>query len=144
MPEDSWAGVLPHGARRLRARGLEQALHDRDQSIAASSCIIAIGRPICLYQVLKLASNFLSAASEIAMTNALAETSNGLYRAEVIDLRGLWRSFEAIEFTTAGMGGRDQQPAAPPSPSAGLPPAQAEQCYADQRYYGWNDRAMAA
>ena len=32
--------------------------------------------------------------------NALAETVNGLYKAEVIHRRGLWRSLEAVEFAT--------------------------------------------
>ncbi|GEC59412.1 transposase InsO family protein [Bradyrhizobium japonicum] len=32
--------------------------------------------------------------------NARAETINGLYKAEVIHRRGLWRSFEAVEFAT--------------------------------------------
>src|SRR3954453_1750535 len=32
--------------------------------------------------------------------NALAETINGLYKAEVIHRRGPWRSFEAVEFVT--------------------------------------------
>ena len=32
--------------------------------------------------------------------NALAETINGLYEAEVIHRRGPWRSFEAVEFAT--------------------------------------------
>jgi len=32
--------------------------------------------------------------------NALAETVNGLYKAEVIHRRGPWRSFEAVEFAT--------------------------------------------
>jgi transposase InsO family protein len=32
--------------------------------------------------------------------NALAETVNGLYKAEVIHRRGPWRSFEAVEFVT--------------------------------------------
>ena len=32
--------------------------------------------------------------------NALAETINGLYKAEVIHRRGPWRSFEAVEFAT--------------------------------------------
>jgi len=32
--------------------------------------------------------------------NALAETINGLYKAEVIWHRGPWRSFEAVEFAT--------------------------------------------
>jgi transposase InsO family protein len=32
--------------------------------------------------------------------SALAETINGLYKAEVIHRRGPWRSFEAVEFAT--------------------------------------------
>jgi transposase InsO family protein len=32
--------------------------------------------------------------------NALAETLNGLYKAEVINRRGPWRSLEAVEFAT--------------------------------------------
>uniref|UniRef100_UPI00047D6644 integrase core domain-containing protein n=3 Tax=Acidocella facilis TaxID=525 RepID=UPI00047D6644 len=32
--------------------------------------------------------------------NALAETINGLYKAEVIHRRGSWRSFEEIEYAT--------------------------------------------
>jgi putative transposase len=32
--------------------------------------------------------------------NALAETINGLFKAEAIHRRGPWRSFEAVEFAT--------------------------------------------
>ncbi|MCP2223413.1 transposase InsO family protein [Bradyrhizobium elkanii] len=32
--------------------------------------------------------------------NALAETINGLYKAEVIHRRGPWRSFDAVEYAT--------------------------------------------
>ena len=32
--------------------------------------------------------------------NALAETINGLYQAEVIHRRGPWKSFDAVEFAT--------------------------------------------
>lgn len=32
--------------------------------------------------------------------NALAGTINGLYKAEVMDRRGPWRSFKAVEFAT--------------------------------------------
>ena len=32
--------------------------------------------------------------------NALAETINGLYKAEAIHRRGSWRSFEAVEYAT--------------------------------------------
>ena len=35
-----------------------------------------------------------------AYDNALAETVNGLYKAEVIHRKGPWRSFEAVEFAT--------------------------------------------
>jgi transposase InsO family protein len=35
-----------------------------------------------------------------AYDNALAETINGLFKAEVIHRRGPWRSFEAVEFAT--------------------------------------------
>ena len=34
--------------------------------------------------------------------NALAETINGLFKAEVIHRRGPWRSFDAVEFATPG------------------------------------------
>lgn len=60
--------------------------------------------------------------------NALAETINGLYKAEVIHRRGPWRSFEAVEFATLEwvdwfnhrrlMG-----------PIGNIPPAEAEQRY---------------
>jgi putative transposase len=32
--------------------------------------------------------------------NALAESINGLYKAEVIHRRGPWRSFKAVEYAT--------------------------------------------
>jgi hypothetical protein len=38
--------------------------------------------------------------SEDSYDNALAETINCLYKAEVIQRRGPWRSFEAVEFAT--------------------------------------------
>lgn len=34
------------------------------------------------------------------MASALAETIDGLYKAEVIHRRGAWRSFEAVEYAT--------------------------------------------
>ncbi len=45
-------------------------------------------------------SNPQSAASATLTTNALAETINGLYKAEVIWRRGPWRSLEQVEFAT--------------------------------------------
>lgn len=43
--------------------------------------------------------NAAEAASAIPMTT-LAETINGLYKAEVIHRRGPWRRAEAVEFAT--------------------------------------------
>jgi putative transposase len=66
--------------------------------------------------------------------NALAETINGLYKAELIHRRGPWRSFDAVEFATLEwvdwfnhrrlMG-----------PIGNIPPAEAE-----QRYYASLER----
>lgn len=36
--------------------------------------------------------------------NALAETVNGLFKAEVIHRRGPWRNFEAVEYATLEWG----------------------------------------
>jgi transposase InsO family protein len=41
--------------------------------------------------------------------NALAETINGLYKAEVIHRRGPWRSFETLEIRDPGMSGLIQK-----------------------------------
>ena len=71
--------------------------------------------------------------------NALAETINGLYKAEVIHRRGPWRSFEAVEFATLEWVDwfnhrRLLQPI------GNIPPAEAE-----DRYYAILERpAMAA
>jgi putative transposase len=60
--------------------------------------------------------------------NALAETINGLYKAEVIHRRGPWRSFEAVEYATLEWvdwfnNRRLLQPI------GNIPPAEAEQRY---------------
>ena len=46
------------------------------------------------------ATNVRLSPSSYSYDNALAETINGLYKAEVIHGRGPWRSFEAVEFAT--------------------------------------------
>ena len=71
--------------------------------------------------------------------NALAETINGLYKAEVIHRRGPWRSFEAVEFATLEwvdwFNNRRLL-----EPIGNMPPAEAE-----ERYYAMLDEpAMAA
>jgi putative transposase len=42
----------------------------------------------------------------VSCDHALAETVNGLYKAEVIHRRGPWRSMEAVEFATLEWGAR--------------------------------------
>ena len=71
--------------------------------------------------------------------NALAETINGLYKAEVIHRRGPWRSFEAVEFATLEwvdwFNNRRIM-----EPIGNIPPAEAE-----ERYYAMQEQpAMAA
>jgi transposase InsO family protein len=71
--------------------------------------------------------------------NALAETINGLYKAEVIHRRGPWRSFEAVEFATLEwvdwFNNRRLL-----EPIGNIPPAEAE-----QRYYAMLEQpAMVA
>ena len=71
--------------------------------------------------------------------NALAETINGLYKAEVIHRRAPWRSFEAVEFATlewvSWFNHRRLL-----EPIGNIPPAEAE-----ERYYAVLERpAMAA
>ena len=71
--------------------------------------------------------------------NALAETINGLYKAEVIHRRGPWRSCEAVEFATLErvdwFNNRRLL-----EPIGFIPPAEAE-----ERYYAMlNEPAMAA
>ena len=71
--------------------------------------------------------------------NALAETINGLYKAEVIHRRGPWRNFEAVEFATLEwvdwFNNRRLL-----EPIGNIPPAEAE-----ERYYAILDApAMAA
>ena len=62
--------------------------------------------------------------------NALAETVNGLFKAEVIHRRGPWRSFEAVELATlewvSWFNTRRLL-----EPIGNMPPAEAEaRCYA--------------
>jgi putative transposase len=71
--------------------------------------------------------------------NALAETINGLYKAEVIHRRGPWRSLEAVEFATLEwvdwFNNRRLL-----EPIGNIPPAEAEAAY----YAALDKPAMAA
>ncbi len=70
--------------------------------------------------------------------NALAETINGLYKAEVIHRRGPWRSLEAVEFATLTwvdwFNNRRLL-----EPIGNIPPAEAE-----DRYYAMRDQQKLA
>jgi putative transposase len=71
--------------------------------------------------------------------NALAETINGLYKAELIHRRGPWRSFEAVEFATLEWVNWFNHRRLL-EPIGNIPPAEAE-----QRYYAMLEQpAMAA
>ena len=71
--------------------------------------------------------------------NALAETINGLYKAEVIHRRGPWRSFEAVEFATlTSVDWFNHRRLL--EPLGNIPPAEAE-----ERYYAvLDEQKMAA
>ena len=80
-----------------------------------------------------------SSPEYFSFDNALAETINGLYKAEVIHRRGPWRSFEAVEFATLEwvdwFNNRRLL-----EPIGNIPPAEAE-----ERFYAMSDQpAMAA
>ena len=98
---------------------LEQAIHDR-RPISKGGLIHQSDRPLRGLKAIRyraLGSQYLSikyterlaeAGIEPSVgsvgdnyDNALAETINGLYKAEVIHRRGPWRSFEAVEFATS-------------------------------------------
>ncbi len=96
---------------------LEQTLHDR-RPIHRGGLIHHSDRG-SQYVSIKYTERLAEAGIEPSVgsisdsyDNALAETINGLYKAEVIHPRGPWRSFEAVEFATLEWVGLVQQPAA--------------------------------
>ena len=84
---------------------LEQALHDR-RPVHRSGLIHHSDRG-SQYVSIKYTERLAEAGIEPSVgsvgdsyDNALAETINGLYKAEVIHRRGPWRNFEAVEYAT--------------------------------------------
>jgi putative transposase len=84
---------------------LEQALHDRRP--ARSGSLIHHSDRGSQYVSIKYSERLAEAGIEPSVgsvgdsyDNALAETINGLYKAEVIHRRGPWRNFEAVEYAT--------------------------------------------
>jgi transposase InsO family protein len=97
------ASLTAHASFVLDA--LEQALHDRRPAHRAG--LIHHSDRGSQYVSIKYTERLAEAGIEPSVgsvgdsyDNALAETINGLYKAEVIHRRGPWRSFEAVEFAT--------------------------------------------
>ena len=136
------ASRTAHAAFVLDA--LEQALHDR-RPLHRSGLVHHSDRG-SQYVSIKYTERLKDAGVEPSVgtvgdsyDNALAETINGLYKAEVIHRRGPWRSFEAVEFATLEwvdwFNNRRLL-----EPIGNIPPAEAE-----ERYYAILDQpAMAA
>ena len=123
---------------------LEQALHDR-KPVQRGGLVHHSDRGV-QYVSIKYTERLAEAGIEPSVgsvgdsyDNALAETINGLYKAEVIHRRGPWRSFEAVEFATLEwvdwFNNRRLL-----EPIGNIPPAEAE-----ERYYAMTEQsAMAA
>lgn len=123
---------------------LEQALHDR-RPIHGGGLVHHSDRGV-QYVSIKYTERLAEAGIEPSVgsvgdsyDNALAETINGLYKAEVIHRRGPWRNFEAVEFATLSwvdwFNNRRLL-----EPIGNIPPAEAE-----ERYYAMlEEPAMAA
>jgi putative transposase len=84
---------------------LEQALHER-RPVRGGGLVHHSDRGV-QYLSIKYTERLAAAGIEPSVgsvgdsyDNALAETINGLYKAEVIHRRGPWRTFEAVEFAT--------------------------------------------
>src|SRR5690349_86921 len=83
---------------------LEQALHER-RPVRGGGLVHPSDRGV-QYVSIKYTERLAEAGIEPSVGSvgdsydALAETINGLYKAEVIHRRGPWRSFEAVEFAT--------------------------------------------
>ena len=123
---------------------LEQALHDR-RPMRRGGLVHHSDRG-SQYVSIKYTERLAEAGVEPSVgsvgdsyDNALAETINGLYKAEVIHRRGPWRSFEAVEFATLEwvdwFNNRRLF-----EPIGNIPPAEAEELY----YAMVNQLPMAA
>jgi len=123
---------------------LEQALHER-RPVHRAGLIHHSDRG-SQYVSIKYTERLAEAGVEPSVgsvgdsyDNALAETINGLYKAEVIHRRGPWRSFEAVEFATLEWVSWFNQRRLL-EPIGNIPPAEAE-----ERYYAMLQQpAMAA
>ena len=123
---------------------LEQALHDR-RPVSGGGLVCHSDRG-SQYVSIKYTERLAEAGLEPSVgsvgdsyDNALAETINGLYKAEVIHRRGPWRSLEAVEYATLEwvdwFNNRRLL-----EPIGNIPPAEAEAAY----YAMMENQAVAA
>ena len=123
---------------------LEQALHVR-RPVSGSGLVHHSDRGV-QYVSIKYTERLTEAGLEPSVgsvgdsyDNALAETINGLYKAEVIHRRGPWRSVEAVEYATLEwvdwFNNRRLL-----EPIGNIPPAEAEAAY----YAGLEEQPIAA
>jgi putative transposase len=122
---------------------LEQALHDR-RPVHRGRLVHHSDRG-SQYVSIKYTDRLAEAGVEPSVgsvgdsyDNALAETINGLYKAEVIHRRGPWRSFEAVEFATLEWVDWFNHRRLL-EPIGNIPPAEAE-----QRYYAMMEQIPMA
>ena len=122
---------------------LEQALHDRRP--AHGGGLVHHSDRGVQYVSIRYSERLAEAGIEPSVgsvgdsyDNALAETINGLYKAEVIHRRGPWRSFEAVEFATLEWVDWFNHRRLL-EPIGNIPPAEAE-----DRYYAMLDEAAMA
>ena len=112
---------------------LEQALHDR-RPVHRGGLVHHSDRG-SQYVSIKYTERLAEAGIEPSVgsvgdsyDNALAETINGLYKAEVVHRRGPWRSFEAVEYATLEWVDWFNHRRLP-EPIGNIPPAEAEEQY---------------
>ncbi|MER8734719.1 IS3 family transposase [Mesorhizobium sp. M1227] len=122
---------------------LEQALHDR-RPVQGNGLVHHSDRG-SQYVSIRYTERLAEAGVEPSVgsigdsyDNALAETINGLYKAEVIHRRGPWRSFEAVEFATLEWVDWFNN-CRLLEPIGNIPPAEAE-----ERYYAMLDEPAIA
>ena len=134
--------TTPHAGFVLDA--LEQAVHER-RPVKTMGLVHHSDRG-SQYLSIKYTERLAEAGIEPSVgsvgdsyDNALAETINGLFKAEVIHRRGPWRSFEAVEYATLEwvdwFNNRRLL-----EPIGSIPPAEAEANY----YAALENEAMAA
>jgi putative transposase len=108
-PNRKWIADFTGGRPGEDIAGRPDRSERRFRSFIATSFVKVLRRPLesAQYLSIKYTERLSEAGIEPSVgsvgdsyDNALAETINGLYKAEVIHRRGPWRTMEAVEFAT--------------------------------------------